>query len=299
MATDIFLGTSVDWEAAGNWSLGAAPVDTNDVIIENSSQSVTTNLDQPTIDANTLKIKANYTGSIGVTAAGTYLEMTSATTTIGEGDGNGSPLLMLNHGTVQTAVTVYKTGTATDSTLGALQWIGTNAANVVTVQRGHVGIAMRGGAVATVATLNVGYMSSQAGDSKVWCGSGTTLTTINQTGGELVLRSNAVTLNIYGGKTYLNDAMTVTTVNLYGGTLYYNSSGTATTINVMSGGVLDFSQRYAARTVTTCNAYKGAVINDPYKTVDFTANGINFQNCGPNDTVVNFGQHLTLTPSAI
>lgn len=77
MANAIFLGVSATWDTAGNWSTGAAPVDTNDIIIAQSSQDLTTNLDQRSvadIDPNSLRIYGTYTGSIGTVSTALKLD---------------------------------------------------------------------------------------------------------------------------------------------------------------------------------------------------------------------------------
>lgn len=300
MATRIWIGTDTgnegDWATAANWSGAAVPTDSDDVIFENSDQDVTEGFAQSAVTLASLTIKASYTGTIGTDAS--YLAIGATAVNIGQGEGDGSPKIKLNTGTVQTALTIYSTATATDDTLGAVQWKGTHADNVVTVQSGHLGVAMSGGEAATIATLNVGYTTNQSTDSTVWLGSGCTLTTINQTGGELVAQSNVTTFTQYGGTSSLEGTMTLGTGTIYGGTCYYRSNGTCTTLVVTGGGVVDYSRNARARTVTNADVYSGATVLDPWKTVTWT-NGIDLNYIGLDDVALDIGKNFTLTPSAI
>ena len=105
-----------------------------------------------------------------------YLQIGATTVNVGQSSSQnmaqGSPLINIDAGTVQTALNVYTTGTSATQGLEALQWKGNNAANVVTVQKGSVALAGYGGDSATVATLNVGYVTSPTGDAQVRTGAG-------------------------------------------------------------------------------------------------------------------------------
>lgn len=204
----------------------------------------------------------------------------------------------LDSGDSQATLNVLSTGTRVDPNVPALTWNGTHASNVVNVSKGDVGIATDAGDSATVATLRVGYITSQESDSKVTCGSGTTLTTISQTGGELSINSNVTTVTVNGGK-FSTNAGTVTTLTIDSGTAYYRSSGTLTNLIVGDGGTFDCRQDMQSRTVTNTSVFKGARIYDPNGTVTWT-NGIDFQRCEPRDmTAFEMPPHRTWTPSTI
>lgn len=311
MATPTAAAGPNVWSTAANWSTGAIPVDDDDIIIEDSDVDILYGLDQSAITADSLTIKASYTGQIGLAETNsdgstsyveyrdTHLKISPDVIDIGEGDGDGSAMIKLDAGTVQTALTVYKTGTAAEENYGAVQFIGTHASNTVTVQRGHVGIATQGGQTATVATLKVAYINSVNSDSQVECGSGVTLTTISQMGGKLAVDSNITTLTVDGGEFTAKGTTAIASATVESGKFYHQSSGTITALIVSSAGIADFSRNVAARTVTSTSVYSGASILDPFKTVNWE-NGLDAVHCDPfREASLQLGKHYTLTPSAI
>ncbi len=287
----------------------ALPANTDTVVYENSNVDCLDNLDQSGVTLALLVRRQSFTGKVGrprINANGyaeyrdPYLKISATIADLGEGEGNGSPRFKLNTGSVQAALTVYNSGTTrAESGIPSDLWIGTHASNTVTVLKGDLGVCFFGDEVATIATLKTAYVANQANDASVICGAGTaTLTTVTINGGVVVLTGNVTTLSQTAGTVMLTGSATVTTWIVDGGAARYNSSGTATTILVGGGGVLDFRQNQAARTVTNCSVYQGAAIHDPFKTVAWT-NGIDLQRCGPTDVTLNLGEHQTLTPSSI
>ena len=292
--------------AANNFDSGALPANGDTVIVENSSSEILYGLDQSAVTLAVLTIRQSFTGKIGLPRSNangyveyreTFLAISATTINVGEGEGNGSGRIKLDTGANQAALNVHNKATRAETGIACLLWKGTHADNTLNVIKGDVGVAFFGGETATVATLKVGYLSNQSGDSSVVCGSGTTLTTVEVRGGQVELNSNVTTITQTGGSVNLRGSATVTTWNLDGGIAYYCSSGTATLINV-GGGVLDFRRDMQARTVANLNAYQGAAIHDPFKTVTWT-NGLDLHRCSPSEVTLNIGQHQTLTPSAI
>lgn len=305
------------WDVAANWSGGAVPVNGDDVVFENSAVSVKYGLDQSSVTLDSLTVRQSYTGQIGLprtnSDAGTsstyieyretYLAVGATSVSIGSGDGSGSGRIKLDTGSVQTAIVVYGTGNQAEVGLEALLWKGTHASNTLDVLKGTVGAAVLAGETATLATLRVGYQSNQLGDATVRCGSGVTLTTIDKSGGTLVIESNVTTLTQTAGDLYVRGSAAVTTLNADGGKVFDESTGTMTTANVAAGVTLDFSRQTQSKTVTNCNAYDGATIRDPHKRVTWT-NGVDLVRCGlRNDrnqgALLDIGEHFTVTPSAI
>ena len=301
---------------AANFDTGILPASSDTVILENSAVDILYGLDQSAVTLTKLVVRASFTGSVGLprtasaaahdagTAAyveyrETYLKIGATNVEYGKGLGTGSPRFKLDNSSIQTTLDVYSTGSSSDNTIGALVWKGTHAANVVSVNRGNVSICHYSGDVATIATLNIGYVTSPASDSTVRFGTATaTLTTINQSGGTLVYQNNVTTHTQTAGKSTIGGTATATTLNLDAGTCYYQSSGTLTTANVGGRGSLDFRQDMRARTVTNCNVYEGFALRDPSKTVAWT-NGIDCVRCAPTSGTLDIGEHQTLTPSAI
>jgi hypothetical protein len=300
-ATTTSSGPS-DLNLATNWSGAAVPGAADDVYFQDCDIDCLYNLGAlSAVTLTSLNILASYTGKIGLPPftgdyyeyRATYLAVGATTINIGDGPGSGSGRLKINTGSVQTTVNVRGTASAFDGTgVYSLLWKGTHASNVVNVTRGNVGVAIYPGETATILTLRVGYQTNQDGDSTVYCGSGVTLTTINQEGGTLEINSGCTTVTKTGGTLTINSG-NVTTLTNDAGTVYYKGTGTITTLNVGSGAKADFSQDMRARTVTTCNLYEGGEIYDPFGTVTFT-NGIVLIRCGLPDVKINVGNNRTV-----
>jgi len=297
-----------DWDANENWDTGTAPAAADSVYLQNTDADVKWGLGQSAVTLAVLEARQSFTGDIGLprtNVAGThnfseyrdaYLAIGATICRIGQGDGTGSRRLKINFGTVQTAATVYNSGTRIESDVPAVLLKGTHASNVLTVLRGDVGVAFFAGETAVIATLTVGYVRNVGNDATVYCGAGVTLTTVNKRGGKLTVQSAVTTLTHDAGEMDVLGSATVGTLDLFGGTVYYQSSGTVTTANVSDGGHLDFSRDTQARIVTNCNLYKGGKISDPHKTVTWT-NGINLVDCSLADVTLDVGTDVTITPS--
>lgn len=259
-----------DWSTAGNWTGGAVPVNSDDVVIEGNAQAIYYGLDQSAVSLASLKIKASFTGFIGLPVWNTagyseyrerYLKIGATVIDLGDGDGDGAYRLNIDAYTVQTAVRVRKTRTTRyDAAVPIVLLKGTHASNTLTVDRGDVGVAVYGGETATIATLT---MTDPGTAASVWCGSGATLTTIVKLGGRLAIASAATTITQYAGSLVTDGSGAVTTLTAEAGTVDYRSSGTITTLTLGAGAKFDLSQAPSALTVTTAVAYPGSEINDP------------------------------------
>lgn len=304
-ATTTTSGGPSHWDDAKNWTLGAVPANTDDVVIENSDVDLLYGLDQNGVTLTSLTINKSFTGDLGlprINASGStsyaeyreqYLKINATTITIGRGDGSGSGRLKINTQAAQTTITVQDTASAAESDLTAVIWKGTHASNAVTVNGGSFGASMFGGETATIATLR------RSGSATVVCTSGVSLTTVTTDGdgGSMTINSAATTvtqkagtLNVYGSGAY-------TTLNVEGGTCNYQSTGAVTTLNATNDALVDYSGDSRSRTVTNANVYGNATINDPNKTVTWS-NGINLQQRGIGGTI-NLGTHLKITPAAV
>jgi len=298
------------WSTAANWSGGAVPVNSDDVVFENSSVDCLYGLDQSAVTLTSLTVKQSYTGVIGLPRTNTtgtnyveyrdtYLKVSATTITVGQGDGSGSGRIKINVGTAQTTVNVYNTGSAKEAGIESLLLLGTHASNAVNVTKGSVGIAVFSGEVATVATLREGYLTNQAGDAVVRCGAGVTLTNISKSGGRLDIASDTTAVTQTAGELICR-AGAPTSLAILGGTLYYQSTGTIGALVGGSGGggVADFSQDNRAKTVTACDIHYGFTIKDPFGVVTWTA-GIDCVECGAEDVKLYLGKHLRLTPGSV
>lgn len=286
-----------DWSIVANWSLGTVPVTGDDVYFDKSAQNCWYGLNQVGVTLNSLTISGSFTGQLGLPLwtgtyqqyRGTYLQIGATTITIGAGQGQGSGLIRINTGAIQTALSVQGSANSAETGAYPVQWYGTHASNTVQVTRGQLGISVGPSETATVATLQVGYQSNQTGDATVFCGAGTTLTTISKSGGSLTLNSGATTITqTAGSMTVTTGNVTTWTVN--GGTANYNGTGTITTLNVGNAGTFNCTQDLRTRTVTNANIYKGGAINDPFATVAWTT-GIQRVQCRESEVAVDVGEN--------
>ena len=296
---------------AQNWSGAALPVDSDTIVFADSTVDCLYGLTGINdVVAAVFEVHQTYTGKIGLpptNAAGAYYEYRTRFLTleaatilrVGVGEGTGSNRVLIDTLAGASAVLVLGTGSPEANAQAAFFWKGTHASNTLTVQKGHVGVGLYAGEVATVATLNVGYQTNPAGDAKVYLGTGVTLTTINQSGGILHTRSNVTTMNQTDGE-WKHFAGTVTTVNIDGGSCRYRSTGTLTTLNMGSDGEMDFRQDASARTITNINMYEGFRWYDPAGTVTAT-NGFDFVRTSPGDSRNKFvtAENRTWTPTSI
>jgi hypothetical protein len=297
------------WDNAANWSGGAVPVNGDVVYIEGTSTSIRYGLAQSAVTLAALYIEADFTGSIGLPETNTSssaaypeyrareLAIGATILRVGGGEGQGSPLIRLNTGSVQTALTVQRTGSSSETGVPSLLWKGTNASNTVTVTRGAVGIAYRGTDAATVATLSVGFESGEQTDANVDVGAGTTLTTLAMQGGTVKVGCASTTITKNNGTLTVLGTGACTTLRNWKGTCNYRSSGTVT--NLFCGAAsLDFRADMRAKTITNADIYAGASILDPQAVVTWT-NGVDLNGCGMDEVTLNLGKNIRLTPAGL
>jgi trimeric autotransporter adhesin len=290
------------WDNTDNWDTGVLPADGDSVYID-AGPSILFGLDQSAIEPAAVYISLSFTGDIGlpeVNAEGGYHEYRSqylslgpAILQIGAGAGNGSGRIKINSTSDQVALTVFNSGTSADD-LPAIIWKGTHASNALVQTGGDLGVAVFGGEVATLATIN-----KSAGS--LVCGTGTTLSgALVHAGGTLELNSLVdSSLTQTAGDTVINGTGNVDQLTLQGGSVTYNTTGTLGGATIVAGdGVLDFSQNPVAKTVTNAIDLFGtnSRILDPLKVVASLIVDGN-QGADPGTQVV-WGQNYRLQRSA-
>lgn len=315
-ATTIAATGPNHFDNAKNWSTGAVPVDSDDIVFDSGNVDCKYGMSQAAVTPASITITKGYTGKIGLRkvnqddASYIYAEYRTRFLTlggsgdalntairIGDGDGDGSGMIKIASGTGQVTMNIVDAGLPEFTDEPAIEWTGTHASNVVTTAKAKAAFALTAGETTVIATLNIGYRENVAGDADVYCGAGVTLTTVNQSGGRLTMNSNVVTVNVTDGE-LIHVAGTMTTLNLDKGEALYRSTGTLTTLNVGSGGVIDFRQDMRARTVTNCDLYEKSELHDPYGTVTFT-NGIDLVRCQPADVVLDIPAHKRITLGSV
>ncbi|HEX4132484.1 MAG TPA: hypothetical protein VHZ24_20805 [Pirellulales bacterium] len=290
-----------DWSQPANWSNGSTPVSGDDVYLDQSDIDVLYGLDQHSVSLNSLQIAANFSGQVGLPDANELyveyrdrtLRIGAANVVIGAGPGSGSQRLRLDTGDGATTVSVVNTGTPLDNDSPALLWIGSNAANVLDVSRGSVGVALAPGETAQVSAQVGSHSMNSDGDADVRFGPGVTFGGLKQNGGRVEINSDIELIEKTNGELTVS-AGAITTLKNFGGTLFYNSSSALGIATIGGRGRLDFSQDLSPKTVGLCNLAAGAVLYDPlgvaspaFRTVD----------CALSDVRVTVGFDKTYTPS--
>jgi len=264
-----------DWSSTANWSGGALPggAADQDVYIEDSDVDILYGLDQSGISnaLDSLNIAQSYTGKIASNgaygAAGDYLQIKTSALNIGYNHGPGNPAgsgrIKIDLGSTACTVIIDNAGINTDTAKPSIRLLANNAATNIRVRKGKVGIAFEAGETATVGTITPSFVSQKTTDADVYIGPGVTMTTLDQTGGDVISQCAMTTATTGGGTLKTEGSGAITTMNVKGGTVTSNSTGTITTVNA-TGGTTDFTKSVAARTVTTLKIEAGATLKyDP------------------------------------
>jgi hypothetical protein len=261
MATNIWLTTADgDLTTVGNWSLGAVPVPTNDVIFPANSPAIVANLDAlktATIGGSLGHVwfEDGFAGTIG-DADGNYMMFTATGLTFA-----GSGLAYINLEASAISPLILNTAAKANPYSAGLFLLG-SALVTVQIKGGDVGVALRAGETATAAAIKL----EAANGGSCQAGSGVTLTQWLQTGGDGICGAAATTVTCDAGTLITRGTGAITTLSVYGGEVYPESTGTVTTLN-LSGGVTDFRSSRATRVVTTPTISAGATL---YMTTDVT-----------------------------
>lgn len=297
-----------DVGVAANWSGATLPVDNDTVIFENSSVSALYNLDAlASITPTSLIIRKTYTGYIGLPKWNATYGYAEYRQDYLQWDGATAAAIYANSGRIKldfltavaAAIYIESPGRAVEVNLPAIL-LKAAQTSTLTIQKGDVGVAVFASETATIPTINTGSIASVGTDVKLWLGSGCTLTTINQGGGEITCDANLTTLNQTEGTFTNTGATTITTANLNKQGKYISkSTGTITTINARDKSSLDFTRDIRSRTVTTINVYSDNVsIDDLFKTVTWT-NGIDNEGCGSDLSKKRLGTNFKLSIAAV
>lgn len=287
-----------DWDTAGNWSDGVAPTGSDVIIIANSDVDILWGLDQNTVDLTSLQILQTYTGKIGLpynqfhtsedgaTAntgyleyRETYLKIGAGTVDIGQHFGAGSPAgstrIKLNNDKAGAAVTtIHRTAsTSADSGFAAVRLKASHASQDFYIREAVGGVAFALDAPGETATIGDVYVSALDTSTRVFIGSGVTITTFSQEGGDNMLNAAATitSAEVNGGQLTIEGDYTITALNINGGTVYDNhikTGGNSNTVVNLSAGTLDMTRSSEARTIAALSPDGGTLIaDDAYVTI--------------------------------
>jgi len=297
-------------DSAANWSLGAVPVNTNEVIIEDSSVPILYGFDQSGVALASCDIKQSYTGTIGLPTQNAngyaeyreqYLKIDPGVLTIGEGGGTGSGRIKIDHGAEPQVITVLGSGARAEPGIPSILLKGSDGANTLAINRGDVGVAIFGGESAEYASLAIGYTTSQPTDARVITGGSVTLPVVDKSGGTLDLGAASLTTvtQSAGEMTLRSTSDIVNTLKLDGGICYdMGGVNTVGTLTIAEAAEYNHDKSHAARTITNITMVKGAIFTDTFGVTTQTY-GFDLSLTKLEDVVIHLPPNKTWTPSAI
>lgn len=258
MATRYWQGSDGDWDNVANWG-GTKPV-SNDVAIfpEAQSGSVTTGLDQGTVDLDLLYIHPGYTGSIGLTGSPLHI---SADLVIHEGPG---PLFIESDANaVANKIDELRINCANPATIVEIGSNPADAGDVVKIiaNRGNVTVKANI-SLDAAARIECGHMGNVDSDLNlsIIAGAGT-LATMLQSGGR-VTSDDIITLLHKSAGMLIQDTAAIITAEHYGGSTWYNDravGGDGITYR-LRGGTLDLMRTGDEKTLSTLETHHGSTL---------------------------------------
>lgn len=281
-----------------NMSSGAVPAANDTLVFENSPTNIENGLTFLSNNLDFCIFEASYTGRVGRfmksgITSGYYeyrareLTLDCDTLIIGIGEGKGSDMMAINHGSVVTTVKIHKSAQSQVDGLHAIRIRGTHANNTLEVAgNATVDIAPEFDHSATYATVTVG------GTAKVRISDVSTIGTLNVSGSaEVTIDQKAsladiTAINISGsGKVILTGDNGITTVEITGsGLLDDRGEGTIANLRKSPNGQYTTENSTVAAgarviTNTTLEAGQGK-FDDKEEKVTFT-NAIDFGYANP------------------
>lgn len=328
MAENIWLGTTTDWDTGANWSLGAAPVDTNTVVFNgNNVTDLLLNVDNGAIDLAGLHIMESYTGTIGAADAPLEIEVSGELLI----EGTGSYYIQSAAVNATTDGSIDRTVVNTSRGLVFLSSMNNDGSNdtdftVLIVNAGTVTIygdadkATTGAEAGTViGTLSI-YGGAVTNGDLNYKVNGTVYTDIVVEGGTLDNHSSMGTIDMFGGKVNVGTiAYTMSSfdtfivaLNLYSGKFTWQPSIVTTpgdsgvrttgapipiisTVNVYGGefNAADMLEKFSsAPTITTATLYDQSRFNLDNKYAQFVVTTL--KDLG-GSIIKSSGQSLTLS----
>jgi hypothetical protein len=255
MATNYWIdgGDDGDWENDDNWSLGAEPVDGDDVFIEQSNRNIILNLGQSAIQLASLNISMNFTGTIGTLA--TPLRIDASVVNIGynrgstQGQGSGRIHIDFGDATKVVGNIFNSRSAATDPGQQPVRIKADKDDSEIYIIGGRVGLCDQPGESGEWAIIDVSGGVVVVGHPAV--PAALTVAALNINGG-LTTNYNTITNIIGNGGTLIHENGAVTLIEARGATITSNSGGTIAAIDGF-GGTVDMTQSQQPRTITALN----------------------------------------------
>ncbi len=255
-----------DYGVVNNWSLGAIPVDTNDVVVPPGTPAILYGLNQASVAIASFTEMAGHANAIGRIDDYGYLYCLRIDPDALTLEGSGS-LCAIDIGTA--AIDVFVNHTGSPSATGRqVVYLKGSAIDEVIGRNGYGSIGRYPGHTATVTggfELTGGYWTIGAGTT-------VTGTTLRARSAYAYVYASVPTVTIDANAHYYQEAGAWTTgYVLDGGKVYPNAAGTYATTKVYEGGEVDKSQTFTSVTFTNTEVYGTSnPINDPLEQITFT-----------------------------
>mgnify|MGYP001577786689 CR=1 FL=1 len=322
-----------DWSTAANWSLAAVPVNTDEVVLKDSSSNICWGLAQSAVTLNSLRVDKTFTGRVGlaITQFATVSDGTTASTTaapeyrsdycavgitsggavkIGENlsqsSAAGSTRLKFDFGTTDPVITILATASSSaDTGLPAVRFKVVHASAKLYVRSAAGGVGVAVDAPGEVSTLSLIDITDTTTTTKVYMGPSVTLTTWRGDGGACVIGGAAATMTactVSGGTLRIEGDFTITTLTVNGGTVTDNhikTGGNANTTIAHNGGTLDATGSAAARTWSAYTPAIGSTLIENTNVLTVTTRYGASGNRVVTTTVGTNGYQKTLVESAV
>ena len=309
------------WNNGDNWSGGSAPANGDDVWFDAGAVDCRYGLPNGSLQPNSIHGTMDYTGKIGLPSVNrqnpnaVYREYRQRYVTLDDdatdsfvtiewgltGTGQGSPMANFDwSGNTTVTIDVKGTGKPIDGVSGhALNIKGNAFAMVPRIDRGHVALAPDPGDTTVITNTTIGYVNNATSDARVFYGPDATISgSVYAYGGyfESECAFSSADIYMYAGVGKVRPYSTeITSLNVYSPAVCdIVGTGTIGTLN-LSG---TLNNRGGSAVFTNTAVTSGAKIVDPIGSFQFT-NGIDFTQCGTQQTDIEWGKHFTLTKSAI
>lgn len=244
---------------AGNWSDAAAPAAGDTLVFRDNAVDVAPGQNSSGDTFAKVVFDASYTGKVASprspwVVAASIVEIGSYA---GIGTASHSGSINLDTTNVASVVNVYATAdeSSVDEDRPPVYIKANENTTVVNIFAGNVAINdIPDGTTATVATVNVGYLSASTGSANVSIGASVTLTTLNVRSGTVTMRGIGTNITQYGGELTLDTTDSFSNVTVYGGTFNGDAFNTITNFAITGvtsvQAIADFLRTSNARTIT-------------------------------------------------
>lgn len=314
MATKLWVGGNSaganDASVAANWSPSGVPTSSDDVVFDGAVSVVncTAGLNQSAYTYVSLTIYDSFTGYIGTASAPYQAGATTCTIHAPSGIASpqGSTRINLDLGSSQTDCAILGSASSgQDTGMPPIRIIGTHTSNDFFISgSARVGIAA-GDDSEAAAFANLIVTANAAGQAPhVTLGTGiSTSTSMEMSAGTVIDRGCGIGTVVMNGGTFTTykAAAFSAGITVNGGTLNYNSSGTLASLTVGDGGTADFSRDGRAKTVSNVYLHAGSTLNlNNGNALSITlTNGIDLEDCGPQDVTIISWPNTTLSIASI